>query len=158
MVADLDEQSPAGPMYGESLLNALSVYLLRRYAVWPVTPSVYKGGLPRHRLNRVLEYIHENLDRQLSLPQLAMVVGMSPHYFAQLFKQSTGHSPHRYLLLQRLERAKQQLRDREYSIIEVAQNTGFENPSHFARIFRHFEGTTPSRFRADSGALRAKSA
>jgi AraC family transcriptional regulator len=151
IVADLDEQSPAGTMYGESLVNALSVYLLKRYAVWPVTPASFKGGVPKWRLNRVLEYISENLDRDVSLSQLALIAGMSPHYFAELFRKSTGHTPYNYVLLQRIERAKHQLRERKYTIIEVGLNTGFQNPSHFARVFRQFAGTSPSRFRADIG-------
>ena len=156
IVTDLEEQSPAGTMYGESLGNALSVYLVKRYAVWPVAPAAYKGGLPRYRVKRVFEYIAENLDRDLSLSELALVAGMSPHYFAELFRQSTGRTPHQYVLRQRLERAKQQLSERKHSIIEVAQNTGFQNPSHFARIFRQIEGTSPSRFRAEVGVLKHK--
>jgi len=74
---------------------------------------------------------------------------MSPHYFAELFRKSTGHAPHRYLLLQRIERAKEGLRDSRRSVIDVGLDTGFENPSHFARVFRKFVGTSPSKFRSD---------
>src|SRR5215204_2309824 len=81
MAADLDEGSPAGQIYGESLANALAVYLLKRYAVRRQTPAVYKGGLPKYRLKRVLDYIADNLAEDLSLSQLAGVAGMSPHYF-----------------------------------------------------------------------------
>jgi AraC family transcriptional regulator len=102
MAADLDEGSPAGQMYGESLANALAVYLLKRYAVLRRTPAVYKGGLPKYRLKRVLDYIADNLAENLSLSKLAGVAGMSPHYFSELFKQSTGHTPHSYVLRQRI--------------------------------------------------------
>jgi len=149
MAADLNDGSPAGQMYGESLANALAVYLLKRYAVWPQTPGVYKGGLPAYRLKRVLDYIAENLAENLSLSQLAAVAGMSPHYFSELFKQSTGRAPHSYVLWQRIERAKQQLLDPKRSIIEVGLDVGFENPSHFARMFRRLVGTTPSTFRTE---------
>jgi AraC family transcriptional regulator len=150
MTADLDDGSPAGTIYGESLANALAVYLLKRYAVRRVMPLVFKGGLPGHRLKRVLDYIAGNLEENISLSQLAAIAGMSPHYFSALFKRSTGRAPHQYVLLQRIERAKQQLRDPKYSIIDAGLDAGFQNPSHFARVFRKIVGTTPSSFRADT--------
>ena len=54
------------------------------------------------------------------------------------------------VLLQRIERAKQQLRDPKRSIIDAGLDAGFQNPSHFARVFRKVVGTTPSSFRADT--------
>ena len=148
MTADLDDGSPAGTIYGESLANALAVYLLKRYAVRRVTPLVFRGGLPGYRLKRVLDYIADNLDEDIRLSQLAEIAGMSPHYFSALFKRSTGRAPHQYVLLQRIERAKQQLRDPKHSIIDAGLDAGFQNPSHFARVFRKVVGTTPSSFRA----------
>jgi AraC family transcriptional regulator len=85
----------------------------------------------------------------LSLSQLAAVAGMSPHYFAELFRKSTGHAPHRYVLSQRIERAKQSLCDPGRSVIEAGLDAGFQNPSHFARVFRKFVGTSPSKFRSE---------
>jgi AraC family transcriptional regulator len=149
MMADLDDNSPAGTIYGESVANALAVYLLNRYAVRRITPSIYKGGLPGNRLKRVLDYITAYLDGNMSLVQLAAIAGMSPHYFSELFKRSTGRAPHNYVLMQRIERAKQQLRDPKRSIIDAGLDAGFQNPSHFARMFRKLEGTTPSKYRAE---------
>ena len=149
MTTDLDAGSPAGRLYGECLANALAVYLLNRYTVRSYTPVDYKGGLPGYRLKRVLDYIGGNLAEDLSLAQLAAIAGMSPHYFAELFKRSTGHAPHRYVLLERIERAKQGLRDNGRGIIEVGLEVGFQNPSHFARMFRKFVGASPSRFQSE---------
>lgn len=150
MRVDLDSGSPVGRMYGESLAHALAVYLLKRYAVHPHVPHVYSGGLPRYRLKRVIDYIDENLSGDLALAQLAAVAGMSPHYFAGLFRQSTGRAPHRYVLMRRIDLAKQRLRDRRSSVIEAGLDAGFQNPSHFARVFRKWVGVTPSRFRSET--------
>ena len=143
---DLDEGSPAGRLYGESLANALAVYLLTRYTAQRYTPVQYRGGLPGYRLKRVLDHIGDNFAEDISLSQLAAVAGMSPHYFAQLFKLSTGYAPHKYVLLQRIERAKRELQDSQHNILEVALAVGFQNASHFARTFRKFVGTSPSHF------------
>ena len=150
MRADLDSGSPAGRMYGESLANALAVYLLKRYAVNPHVPAVYIGGLPRYRLKRVIDYIYENLSGDLALAQLAAVAGMSPHYFAELFRQSTGHAPHQYVLMRRIDLATERLRDPRRSVIEAGLDAGFQNPSHFARVFRKWVGVSPSSFRSES--------
>jgi AraC family transcriptional regulator len=155
MTADLGDCSPAGTIYGEALANALAVYLVKRYAVRRITPTVYKGGLSPYRLKCVLDYIGDNLETDISLFDLATTAGMSPHYFSELFKRSMGRSPHNYVLLQRIERAKQLLRDPSRSIIEAGLDVGFQNPGHFARMFRKLEGTTPSKFRADCVPTRA---
>ena len=149
MTTDLKEGSPAGRLYGESLCNALAVYLLNRYAVRRYAPVAYRGGLPGYRLRRVLDYIGHNIAEDLSLGQLAAVVDMSPHYFAELFKKSTGQTPHEYILLRRIERAKNKIANASCSIIEVGIDAGFPNPSHFARVFRKVVGTSPSGFRAE---------
>lgn len=154
MTADLEDSSPAGMMYGESLANALAVYLLKRYSVRPIATATYKGGLPPYRLRRVLEYIAESLDEDVSLLQLAAIADMSPHYFSELFKQSTGCTPHNYVLLQKIERAKQHLREGKHSITDAALDAGFQNTSHFARVFRKAVGVTPSRFRAQGASTK----
>jgi len=151
MATDLDEGSPAGRLYGESLATALAVYLLGRYAVWHRKPRLFKGGLPRYRLKRVLDYIGENLTDEIGLAELAALAGMSPHYFCELFKESMGCSPHRFVLLQRIDRAKELLRSQRLAVREAGISVGFQNPSHFARMFHRFVGVTPSKFRSDLG-------
>ena len=155
MTTDLKEGSPAGWLYGESLCYALAVYLLNRYAVRRYAPVVYRGGLPGYRLRRVLDYIGDNLAEDLSLGQLAAVVGMSPHYFAELFKKSTGQAPHHYVLVQKIERAKNGLTHVDRGIIEVGVEAGFPNPSHFARVFRKLVGMSPSQFKSEAQVRRS---
>lgn len=149
MTTDLNEGSPAGRLFGDSLATALAIYLLHRYAAHRRTPGTYKGGLPGFRLRRVLDFVGDNLAEDLSLQQLADIAGMSPHYFAELFKQSTGSPPHQYVLSQRIERAKERLAaSGRGAVTEIGLEVGFQNPSHFARIFQKFVGVSPSRFRS----------
>jgi AraC family transcriptional regulator len=124
MTTDLNEGSPAGRLYGQSLSHALAVYLLGRYTAHRYAPVTNKGGLPTYRLKRVLEYISANLADDLTLSELADIVDMSPHYFSELFKKRMGISPHKYVLAQRIERSKQSLRNRQRSIIEAALDAG----------------------------------
>jgi len=154
MALDLEAGSPAGRLYGESLANALAVYLLNRYAVRRETPTRVRGGLAPAPLRRVLDTIESRLADDLPLADLAAVAGMSEHYFVERFRASMGDPPHRYLMLRRIERARQLLGDRRRrcSVIEAATESGFTNASHFARVFRRFTGVSPSRFQADAHA------
>ena len=147
MKTDLDDGSPAGKLYGESLANALAVYLVTRHAVRRFPAETYRGGLPGYRLRRVTEFIEHNLADEVSLEQLAAVAGMSAHYFAELFKRSTGSAPHQFVLRRRIERAKEALRNPRRSVIDAGFGAGFKNPSHFARVFRKLVGVSPSTFR-----------
>ena len=125
--------------------TALSAHLLRRYSSYRVRD--YSGGLPKSQLREAIAYIHEHLNQNLSLAELAGVVFLSPHYFAHLFKQSTGFSPHQYVTHCRIEQAKRLLRQSPTPIAEICQQVGFQNQSHFTRVFRQYTQTTPKAFR-----------
>jgi hypothetical protein len=68
--------------------------------------------------------------------------------FVQLFRQSTGQSPHQYVLNQRIDRAKRLLKNQTLSMLDIAVLLGFANAGHFSRVFRRITGWTPSDFRA----------
>lgn len=139
---------PAGKLFGESMVNALAVHLLRRYGVTPPKIKLIRGGLPRVRLNRVLEYIEANLGQDVALSGLAATAGMSPHYFAELFKQTVGSSPHQYVLRRRIEHARRLLHNSKMRVLEAGVRSGFSDQSHFTKIFRRMVGVTPTQYRA----------
>ncbi len=82
----------------------------------------------------------------MSLKELAAIVQMSAHYFSQLFKQSTGITPHQYVIHCRIERAKELLMQRKLTIADVAKVVGFVDQSHFHRHFKRLVGITPKAF------------
>ncbi|MGB7434476.1 MAG: AraC family transcriptional regulator [Candidatus Acidiferrum sp.] len=106
-----------------------------------------RGGLPPARLKTVLEFIHANLDKNVSLFSMADAANMNMYYFAALFRRSMGVSPHQYVLDRRVERAKQLLCDRELSVLDVSLQVGFDHPNNFARAFRRLVGVSPTQFR-----------
>jgi AraC family transcriptional regulator len=133
----------SSPLYVESLVNTLSAHLLRHYAVWK--PKVRDVPV-RHSsmtLRHVTEYIHDNLDHQLTLGELALITGMSTYHFARTFKQVTGVTPHQYVLNARVERAKRLLLQGKLSIAEIANRVGFFDQSHLTRSFKRLVGVTP---------------
>jgi AraC family transcriptional regulator len=146
--ADLEAGSPSGPLFGELVGAALAVQLTQRCSTSATGPFPARGGLPPARLRRVIEYIDANLDIGLRLSMLAREAGVSAFHFARLFKQSTGNSPHQYLLQRRLDRAKTMLRQPEMRLTDISASTGFADQSHFAKVFRRFTGVTPSEYRS----------
>jgi AraC family transcriptional regulator len=105
-------------------------------------------GLPSAKLQQAVDFINEHLGENLSLTEIAAQVDMSQFYFCRLFKQSVGMTPHKYLIQQRVERAKSLLKQREYEIVDIAADCGFANPSHFAKCFRQYTGVSPQQFRS----------
>jgi AraC-like DNA-binding protein len=108
----------------------------------PPTPGL-SGGV----LRRVLDHIDANCDRGLRLSELSALAHMSVFHFARLFKQSTGMSPHHFVVGRRIELAKQLLSTGDASIFSVAQAVGFRTASHFTTVFHRWTGQTPSAYR-----------
>ena len=99
------------------------------------------------RMRRVIEYIEENLDGDLSLQAMAAEVDISPIYLARAFKAAIGQSPHRYVLARRVERAKELLRNTEMPVVDVALSAGFSSQSHLSYWFQRYVGVSPAAYR-----------
>ncbi|BAZ14643.1 AraC family transcriptional regulator [Calothrix sp. NIES-4071] len=130
-------------LFIDQLKATLVTHILRKYGVRKVQIATYADGLPRHKLNHVLDYIEANLNNSLGLEELAQQVGMSQFYFSRLFKQSLGITPHQYVIQQRVEQAKLLLQKGELGLAEIALECGFANQGHFNRHFKHLTGATP---------------
>lgn len=141
----LETSGTTNRLYAETMTAALMVHLLQYYSAQQVTLPTYSGGLSKLKLQQVIDYIHANLDRDLSLSELAALVQMSSHYFSQLFKQSMDTTPHQYVLRCRIERAKELLMQ-GLTIADVAKVVGFVDQSHLHRHFKQLVGITPKAF------------
>ncbi|WKG04303.1 helix-turn-helix domain-containing protein [Mycolicibacterium sp. HK-90] len=96
---------------------------------------------------KVVEYLEDNLDSDISLSGLADHMGVTRDQLARTFRDTFHTSPHQYLLDRRIRRAKQLLVHTSRSIAEISKDAGFSTPSHFATTFRARTGTTPSQYR-----------
>ena len=107
----------------------------------------HRGGLPPGRLRLVMKYIETHLAEDLSLLIMANVLEMSPYHFGRLFKQSTGLTPHQYLVRQRIMKARELLADDRLSAGELGRKLGSASHTHFSTVFRKLIGTTPREYR-----------
>lgn len=145
--AEIHTSAPRGRVYLESLATVLTSYLLRQDLVTAAQPGRSMGRLDQRRLTRVVDFIEAHLHEEVTLRTLADVAGLSAFHFARAFRAATGLSPHRYLITVRIERARTLLHDDRLSILDVANQVGFADQSHFAAVFRRESGQSPSKFR-----------
>lgn len=99
------------------------------------------------KLKDVLSYIRKNIDKNITLEELAQVSGMSPRYFCRVFRNMTGRTPIDYVNYYRIETASQMLITTGESVTEIALNCGFNDMSYFSKTFKKFKGISPSKFR-----------
>ena len=99
------------------------------------------------RIAKVCEYIEQNLDKELSLSDVAALVNMSESAFSHFFKKRTGLTYINYVNNQRIAKACTLLSDTTLSASEICYDCGFNNKSNFIRIFRKKKGMSPIEYR-----------
>lgn len=98
-------------------------------------------------INAAIEYIKENLDKDLSLDLVAGQVHLNKNYFSNLFKKTTGSCFCKYVNSLRIEKAKDLLGSSSYPLDFIAQKCGYKSQSHFSTTFLTYQGTSPGNFR-----------
>lgn len=106
-------------------------------------------GAVDEAIKRVLAYIHENYQREISLSDLSRVIFLSPDYFSRVFKEQVGCTFSEYILNLRVEKAKELLADTELLVGEVGRKVGYPDPNYFSRVFGRTAGISPSRYRQE---------
>jgi AraC family transcriptional regulator len=146
----LVEPQALSRLFVETALRLLLVHALQRHAELRAAAPARGPLLDRPALRRAVELVEARLADDLGLTDLAAAAGLTPLAFSKAFKRAAGVSPYRYVLQRRVEVAKCLLRETDLPVIEVGARVGFENPQHFARVFRRFAGTSPRTFRRQS--------
>lgn len=146
LIADDCAEGRRDDLYGESLVLALLSDLLDlRQAAGPHADA----GLSRRQMSRVVDHVRANMIRNVSLAELAALVGLSPDHFGVAFRTAAGKTPHQFLLHCRVEAAKDMLLREEASLSGIAVDTGFSDQAHFTRVFRRMTGLTPALWRRE---------
>jgi AraC family transcriptional regulator len=135
-------------LYIDTIAQMMAVHLARSHSsrsrpvrLLPTKP------LAGWKMRRVIEYIEDNLEGDLSLQAMAAEVDISPLYLARAFKSAVGQSPHQYVLARRIERAKELLRNTDLPVVDVALSSGFSSQSHLSHWFIRQVGVSPAVYR-----------
>jgi AraC-like DNA-binding protein len=139
LMLDMEAGHPAGPLTGDALLVALLLHL-------DAAPAGVGAPAPRalgRSLDRVRDYIEENLARALRLAELAAVAGADERRFGASFAAETGCTPQQYVLSRRIARAKALMRRPELSLTQIARAVGFTGEAQLTAVLRRHLGEAP---------------
>lgn len=138
------EMSTRPPHY-----NAKASALLKKVVVDVIRQSEQSVSSAKimKKLDKVIQYIHQNYDKEIDNTVLADLVGYHPYYLNRIMKQINGITLHRYLVNYRLSVAQQLLVSTDEPVSDIAMQTGFQNATVFTQKFKEANGITPLAFR-----------
>jgi AraC family transcriptional regulator len=143
----LDDPESAGKLFLDHVVHALNLHFAYAYGGMRSVSRAPRGALAPWQERRCKELMNSRLAEQISLAALAKECRLSISHFAAAFRQSTGESPHRWLLRRRVETAKEMLLSSELAISEIALECGFSDQSHLTRVFTVTVGAPPGVWR-----------
>jgi AraC-like DNA-binding protein len=108
---------------------------------------IHKGGLSAWQKKRTIELLSTGNYENARLRQLARECDISVSHFSRAFKLSFGMPVHKWIVTQRIERAKQLLTETNEALLSIAQETGFADQASFNRTFAKVTGISPGRWR-----------
>lgn len=149
--------SAGGALFVEALGIALMARLVHSYSESGAGVRLFNPGRTRplmavERFERVVEFMHANLERDISLEAIAGVACLSTFHFCRVFRRMTGMPPHHYLASLRMEHAKRMLATSDLPLASIASAIRFSSQANFSRAFRRFVGMTPLDYRTENGA------
>ncbi len=137
----------SGVMF-EAMSRVFLVKLLQKYGQQQAIDLNLSLRFTSQHYQRVLTFIQQNLERTISVEDLAREAAMSPSHFSRVFKETVGQTPMQYLLAYRVEQAMVMMKEANRPLGDIALACGFADQSHFSRSFKQVTGQTPRQFRA----------
>lgn len=156
LVRQAASQQPQREQVVRALLQTLIALTAQAIAPRPQPiPGQVQGSadLFSYPLQAAIAFMRTRLTQRLSTPQLAQVANFSAGHFARQFKREVGISPAEYHLRLRLEAARDELRQLDFSVTDVAMRYGFSSSQHFSRAFRQTFGMTPREWQQSGLAV-----
>ncbi|RFU49719.1 AraC family transcriptional regulator [Paraburkholderia sp. DHOC27] len=158
MLVELERDAhPVQVLIVDALSTALAAHLLRSYDAFERVACPNERSLGKLEIARLTEFIEDNLERTISLEDLASVVNVSRFHFTRLFKRSTGSTAISFVEQCRIRRAQALIVETDLPLAEIALSVGFVDQSHFTRRFHRRVGCTPAVFAREQGRRRSGS-
>lgn len=147
LLAMFEGGAASPPALLQHLATAICAHLLQDYSDAALRNGMSESALSLWQEKAAKDLMLENLAEDLPLSAIAEATGLSTGHFAQEFKKATGSTPHQWLTLQRVEQAKDLLRQDGFSLKDIAGHCGFTDQSHFTKVFSRLTGMTPAVWR-----------
>lgn len=143
----LEQANERSALFIDHIALAFYAHAIKAYGTAVVTDDSAPGKLSPWQLRRALDFLSAHLSEDPTVAELARECGLSSGYFSRAFRQTTGTTPHQWLIRKRVERARQLLLESRLGLADIAIACGFVDQSHFTRVFARFEGDSPGRWR-----------
>ncbi|MFD1177945.1 AraC family transcriptional regulator [Paenibacillus puldeungensis] len=109
--------------------------------------GILGSGARNSYIHSCLEFLHSHYSDEVSVGQLAQVVGLDRKYLSAIFKEATGFPPQQYLLRYRMERACELLKKGKFTVGEIARSVGYRDALLFSKMFKKTVGVSPTEYR-----------
>ncbi|MEJ1171359.1 helix-turn-helix transcriptional regulator [Variovorax sp. CCNWLW235] len=143
----LENPACASMLFVEQLSVAMTSYLVETYGGAASSAPRTNRILSRSHEARAKEMLRSKFDGSISITEIADACGLSRSYFIHAFRETTGCTPHQWLIAQRLEHARALLMNPGTSLADIAAACGFADQSHFSRVFSQHSGVPPGIWR-----------
>lgn len=147
LLDQVERANERSTLFIDHVALAFFAHVMTAYGNADVPDDTTPGGLSPSQLRRVFDFLFAHLSGDPTIAELARECGLSSGHLARAFRQSTGLTPHQWLIRKRVERARGLLLGDGLGLAEIAVICGFVDQSHFTRVFAKFEDCTPGKWR-----------
>ncbi len=142
-IRHFEQDSVYNSIVCEAMLLMLKAALYKQVHINDaVKPIIYPNAIQKSIHN-----MHEHIKQPITIDELAEYCGYSSSHFQKIFRETTGVTPHRYLLNLRIAHAKEQLKNTHLSVGKIALECGFYDSNYFSATFKREVGVSPGQFR-----------
>lgn len=147
LLNEAEESTTTRDLRLQALLQAFMTRLIELVPASGYADSAARTLAKDAYIHRCLDFLHSHYSEELTVAQLASMVGLDRKYLSSLFKRAMGVPPQQYLLHYRMDKACGLLRKGHYSIAEVARSVGYQDALLFSKMFKKTVGASPSDYR-----------
>lgn len=147
---DLFKEKDISAMYLKSLNSVYDLMAFFKHILSFQLDQDHIEKYYKSAVDDIMEYINENLEKELTRNELAERVFLNPEYLSRLFKKQTGVSLTEYITNEKIKVAKQYLVKSDLCVSIIASKVGYLNFSHFSQVFKKITGVPPNEYRQNN--------
>lgn len=147
MLSEVQTNNMNGKYFIDSLVSLLSIHFIGNYCINNADLVENIDGLIKKDFDNIINYINNNLSSNITLEQLSSDLKMDKFDLIKKFKNSMNITPYQFIIQRKLEHSKYLLRNKAYSISDIANMLNFSDQAHFSNSFKKMFGLTPNKYK-----------